>query len=121
MKLENKVAVVTGGAMGKGLGIVKVFLKYGAKVCIFDYSGKLSQTVEELKKDFEEAIDCYLEHCKANNEEPERQYKGSFNIRIEPELHVEAVRFANLFNMSLNQFVAKAIRDEIETCEKSRN
>ena len=79
------------------------------------------ETVEELKKDFEDAIDCYLEDCKANNEEAEKQYKGSFNIRIEPELHVEAVRFANLFNMSLNQFVAKAIRDEIETCEKSRN
>lgn len=32
MKLENKVAIVTGGAMGNGLGIVKVFLKYKAKV-----------------------------------------------------------------------------------------
>ena len=32
MKLENKVAIVTGGAMGNGLGIVKVFLNYGAKV-----------------------------------------------------------------------------------------
>ncbi len=30
MKLDKKVAVVTGGAMGNGLGIVKVFLKYGA-------------------------------------------------------------------------------------------
>ena len=46
-KLENKVAVVTGGAMGNGLGIVKVFLKYGAKVAILDYAEKLSQTVEE--------------------------------------------------------------------------
>ena len=26
MKLKDKVAVVTGGAMGNGLGIVKVFL-----------------------------------------------------------------------------------------------
>ena len=28
-KLENKLAIVTGGAMGNGLGITKVFLKYG--------------------------------------------------------------------------------------------
>lgn len=35
MKLKDKVAIVTGGAMGNGLGIVKVFLKYGAKVIIF--------------------------------------------------------------------------------------
>ena len=45
MKLENKVAIVTGGAMGNGLGIVEVFLKYGAKVAIFDYSEKLVDTV----------------------------------------------------------------------------
>lgn len=37
MKLENKVAVVTGGYKGIGRGIVNVFLKYGAKVIILDY------------------------------------------------------------------------------------
>lgn len=45
MKLENKVAVVTGGAMGNGKGIVDVFLKYGAKVCILDYSDELDNVV----------------------------------------------------------------------------
>ena len=49
-KLENKVAVVTGGAMGNGLGIVKVFLKYGAKVVILDYSDTLDEVVNDLKK-----------------------------------------------------------------------
>lgn len=48
MKLENKVAIVTGGAMGNGLGVVKVFLKYGAKVVILDYSDEIDKTVEEL-------------------------------------------------------------------------
>ena len=48
-KLEGKVAIVTGGAMGNGLGIVKVFLKYGAKVAILDYSDKLDETVNKLK------------------------------------------------------------------------
>ena len=49
MKLENKVAIVTGGAMGNGLGIVKVFLKYGAKVIIFDYSEKVYETTKQLQ------------------------------------------------------------------------
>lgn len=31
-KLDNKVAIITGGAMGNGLGIAKVFLNYGAKM-----------------------------------------------------------------------------------------
>lgn len=48
MKLENKVAIVTGGAMGNGLGIVKVFLKYGAKVVIIDYSEELKNTLAKL-------------------------------------------------------------------------
>ncbi len=50
MKLQNKVAIVTGGAMGNGLGIVKVFLKYGARVSILDYSEKLNETVNSLKE-----------------------------------------------------------------------
>lgn len=49
MKLKDKVAIVTGGAMGNGLGIVKVFLKYGAKVAIFDYSEKVTEVAEEYK------------------------------------------------------------------------
>ena len=54
MKLKDKVAVVTGGAMGNGLGIVKVFLKYGAKVIILDYSDKLYTIVDELKDETNE-------------------------------------------------------------------
>ena len=59
MKLENKVAIVTGGAMGNGLGIVKVFLKYGAKVIIFDYSEKLEDTVNSLKEEGKD-VEGYL-------------------------------------------------------------
>lgn len=59
MKLKDKIAIVTGGAMGNGLGIVKVFLKYGAKVSIFDYSEKLNETVDNLRKEGYE-VDGYL-------------------------------------------------------------
>ena len=48
MKLKDKIAVVTGGAMGNGLGITEVFLKEGAKVAILDYSDELSNTVTKL-------------------------------------------------------------------------
>ncbi len=49
MKLKGKVAIITGGAMGNGLGIVKVFLRHGADVIIVDYSDKLNDVLQELK------------------------------------------------------------------------
>lgn len=48
MKLDGKVCIVTGGAMGNGLGIVKVFLKYGAEVVIIDYSDKITSTLQDI-------------------------------------------------------------------------
>ena len=52
MSLDGKVAIVTGGAMGNGLGIVKTFLKAGAFVYIFDYADDLRKTITELKKEY---------------------------------------------------------------------
>lgn len=51
MKLKNKVAIITGGAMGNGLGITEVFLKEGANVAILDYSDKLTETVNKLQNE----------------------------------------------------------------------
>ena len=48
MKLKEKVAIVTGGAMGNGKGVVDVFLKHGAKVCVLDYSEEISNLPEEV-------------------------------------------------------------------------
>ena len=36
----------------------------------------------ELVADFHDAIDDYLSLCEAENSEPEKAYKGSFNIRV---------------------------------------
>ena len=47
MKLDGKVAVVTGGAMGNGKGIVDIFIKYGAKVAILDYSDELFNVIND--------------------------------------------------------------------------
>lgn len=51
-KLENKVAIITGGAMGNGLGIAKVFLKRGASVVILDYAKEIEETIQNLKQEF---------------------------------------------------------------------
>ena len=44
---------------------------------VISYEG---ETAQELVADFHGAIDDYLELCKAEGKEPERAYKGSFNV-----------------------------------------
>lgn len=67
MKLENKVAIVTGGAMGIGKGIVNVFLKYGAKVIILDNSDKLTDTILELNEAYPGKINGYMVDIRKQN------------------------------------------------------
>ena len=64
---------------------------------------------EELISDFHNAIDDYLEMCKAENIIPEKPYKGSFNVRISPELHKKCALYALSHNITLNKFVEQSL------------
>ncbi len=71
-------------------------------------------SVKELKRAFKDAVEDYLELCKELNKEPYRSVKGSFNVRIEPKLHYSAVYTALKKGISLNQFVADAIKSNVD-------
>ena len=71
-------------------------------------------SVKELKKAFKDAVEDYLELCKELNKEPYKSVKGSFNIRIEPKLHYSAIYTALKKGISLNQFVAEAIKNNVD-------
>src|SRR6185437_4408582 len=45
MEIKDKVAVVTGGASGLGLGTVKTLIERGAKVAIFDLNEEKGREV----------------------------------------------------------------------------
>ena len=78
----------------------KVF--FGKVIGITDSISFEGDTVESLIEDFHAAVDEYLEFCRENRKEPQQQYKGSFNVRIAPELHRRASLDAMAKNMSLN-------------------
>jgi len=45
------------------------------------------RTVEEIRQSFREAVDDYVELCEKQGKPTHKSYKGSFNVRISPELH----------------------------------
>jgi len=68
-------------------------------------------TVEELRADFETAVDHYLATCAANGTEPRKSYTGILNIRISPDVHGQLASLAQKFGTSINSVIKTAIAD----------
>ena len=68
-----------------------------------------SESAETIEKEFHSAVDDYLAFCEEVSKEPEKVYKGSFNVRIAPELHKALAEYAARNGLSLNQATATAI------------
>ena len=66
-------------------------------------------TIKELKESFQEAVDDYLETCKELEKEPEKPFKGSFNVRIGPELHQKIAILAEKQEKSINKIICEAL------------
>lgn len=77
---------------------------------LISYEGN---SIQELKQDFENAIDEYLADCNERGLVPEQPYKGSFNVRISPELHRSIAIYANEKGKSLNSIVEEAINNMV--------
>ena len=77
---------------------------------LISYEGETGKSLEE---DFKEAIDMYLTECETAGKIPEKPYKGSFNVRISSTLHRKAALLAIEAKISLNNFVAEAIKSRV--------
>ena len=82
---------------------------HGKVIGINDLVTFEGQSVSELKKAFREAIEDYLETCKELNKQPDKTYKGSFNVRVPAHLHRKAALIAAQKNMTLNELMKIAI------------
>ena len=77
---------------------------------LISYEG---ETIKEIAEDFHGAVDDYLVLCEEAGETPEIPYKGSFNVRVKPELHREAAIYAYTHDCSLNKFVEESIEKNL--------
>ena len=73
---------------------------------LISYEG---ESARELLADFHGAVDDYLESCKAEGKEPEVAFKGSFNIRLSPELHKRIYIYAATHQMSMNRYIEEIL------------
>ena len=68
-------------------------------------------SIDELKATFTQCIDNYLELCKKIGKNPDKEFKGTFNVRIPPALHKKAALAAANQKITLNQYVTQAIEN----------
>jgi predicted HicB family RNase H-like nuclease len=69
--------------------------------------------VNGLKRSFREAVEDYVELCRAAGKPLQKSCKGSFNVRMPADLHRKAARKSALLGISLNQLVRRAIEKEV--------
>lgn len=77
------------------------------------------EDIKRVEKEFHEAVDDYLEFCKEVGKEPDKEYKGTFNVRINPELHKRLANMAMKNGDTLNATVEKAIQEYVSEERKT--
>ena len=75
----------------------------------------------ELEHSFVEAVDDYLETCRELEKEPNRFYKGVFNVRTSKELHRDLAVMAEKKKMKLNELVNRAFDFLVKNEDKALN
>lgn len=82
---------------------------------INDYIDFEAEDITTIEAEFHSAVDDYLEFCAEVGKDPEKEYKGTFNVRISPELHKKLALCAFKDGRSLNAEVEKAIATFVDS------
>ena len=75
-------------------------------------------SVNEIEKEFKNSVEDYIEWCKEDGIDPEKPYSGNFSVRFTPELHQQIAIYAKILGMSLNSFIEKSVKDELESIKQ---
>ena len=87
---------------------------FGRIIGINDRITYEGDNVNALRNDFQESVDEYLATCIQLGKEPEKAYKGTFNVRIAPSLHKQLTVFSITNGKTLNATVEEAIQNYIK-------
>ena len=94
------------------LGSVEVdmsdYFAYGRLMFIRDVVSYRADDLKSIRTSFEQAVDDYLSTCAELGDAPDVPCKGTFNVRIGPELHQQLAILAAKEKVSLNDWVRQA-------------
>ena len=93
---------------GKVLGMTKDSITYEG------------ETVSELKSDFQNAVDSYIEGCQELGIAPRKPYSGVLNIRIPSEIHGQVALLAMQQGMTVNALIRDAITQRVGFATKRK-
>jgi len=77
---------------------------------VITFQGK---SVDEIKTEFKESIDDYLEFCASRNENPDKPFSGKLSLRLDPEIHQQAYVAAKREKKSLNSWIVDSLIQKI--------
>ncbi|MCH2156863.1 MAG: type II toxin-antitoxin system HicB family antitoxin [Opitutales bacterium] len=73
-----------------------------------------ADSVEGLKKEFQDSVDDYLDFCAERGDEPEKPFSGKLTLRLDPDLHRQIYIQSKKDRKSLNSWI-------IDTLESRAN
>lgn len=94
-------------------------LLYGKVEGISDLVSFESESATNIEQAFHEAVDDYIQFCQEIGKNPDKSYSGTFNVRVNSDVHKAASYLAIEQNISLNQLVEKALVAFIDQPDRS--
>ena len=80
---------------------------------INDFISTECYTASDVQKTFESLVDDYIAACAEAGKQPDKPFKGSFNVRVSPDLHRQAAMAAADCGVSLNAWTEQAMQNAL--------
>ena len=68
---------------------------------------------DELRREFKQSLEVYLEVCRERGIAPRKQFSGKFNLRVGGDLHEQLAMESARASESLNKYCVKLLREGV--------
>lgn len=72
------------------------------------------RSIDELKTAMADSMEDYFNLCKEVGKSPEKPFSGTFNVRLQPDVHQRIAMMAARDGVSLNKWVAKTLTKAVK-------